>query len=124
MYLRFVTLKNHATSMKPTGVFAALYELEQRGMLEAHELKWFRIVVSWFNDNLRPPDLSVHGKRGVNEDRAVCWLRSTAVEHIGRMHQLCALLAHKDIATEIIRTAKPGYIVYEDDVQVAAVPFD
>jgi len=39
------------------------------------------------------------------------------------MHQLCALLKHKDIQVEILRTDRPGYIVYEDEFQVATIPF-
>lgn len=39
------------------------------------------------------------------------------------MRELTVLLEHKDIAVEEFRTDKPGYIVYEDDYQVAAIPF-
>ncbi|HZS57690.1 MAG TPA: hypothetical protein VFA43_00370 [Gemmatimonadaceae bacterium] len=39
------------------------------------------------------------------------------------MRQLVTLLEHKDVAVEELRTDKPGYIVYEDEHQVAAVPF-
>lgn len=55
--------------------------------------------------------------------RAISWLKLSATEHVAHMRQLVALLEHKDIAVEEFLTDKPGYIVYEDDHQVAAIPF-
>jgi hypothetical protein len=37
---------------------------------------------------------------------------------------LAVLLEHHGIATKKIRTDRPGYVVYEDAFQVAAVPFN
>jgi hypothetical protein len=39
------------------------------------------------------------------------------------MRELVALLEHKAIALEELRTERPGYVVYEDEFQVAAMPF-
>jgi hypothetical protein len=64
---------------------------------------------------MRPPDL--------NEPMAILWFKDTATEHISRMRALCALLEHKDIAVDVIQTEKPGDIIYEDALQVAAIPY-
>lgn len=53
----------------------------------------------------------------------VTWLNMSATEHVSRMRQLVTLLDQRDAAVEELRTTKPGYIVYEDEYQVAAVPF-
>jgi hypothetical protein len=55
--------------------------------------------------------------------RAISWFKLSATEHVSRMRELVALLEHKDIAVEEFRTDKPGYIVYDDAHQVAAIPF-
>lgn len=39
------------------------------------------------------------------------------------MRELVALLEHKAIVVEELRTDRPGYVVYEDEHRVAAVPF-
>jgi hypothetical protein len=54
---------------------------------------------------------------------AVSWFKSRAKEHVEKVRELAALLEHHGIPTRMIQTDLPGYIVYEDDYQVAAVPF-
>jgi len=44
-------------------------------------------------------------------------------EHIRNMRALAALLEQKGISVEELRPDKPGYVVYEDEQQVAAIPF-
>jgi hypothetical protein len=39
------------------------------------------------------------------------------------MRDLAALLNASDVHTRMITTCRPGYVVYEDEHQVAAVPF-
>lgn len=40
------------------------------------------------------------------------------------MTELVALLELKDLAVEELRTDRPGYVVYEDAHQVAAIAFE
>jgi hypothetical protein len=46
-----------------------------------------------------------------------------ATEYVSRMHALCRILNEHGVRTEMITSARPGYVVFEDDYQVAAVPF-
>jgi hypothetical protein len=39
------------------------------------------------------------------------------------MQAMCRILAEYKIATEMIRESRPGYVAYEDQHQVAAIPF-
>jgi len=39
------------------------------------------------------------------------------------MHEMVALLKHHDLPVRMIKTARPGYVVYEDEFQIVAVPF-
>jgi hypothetical protein len=57
-------------------------------------------------------------------NKAVTWLKASATEHVSRLRELVSLLEHKDVAVQELRTDKPGYIVYEDDFQIAAEPFE
>jgi hypothetical protein len=40
------------------------------------------------------------------------------------VRSLCELLEHKGIAVTELRTEKPGYVVYQDEYQVVAMPFE
>jgi hypothetical protein len=39
------------------------------------------------------------------------------------MREMVALLKHHDVPVQMIKAARPGYIVYEDNFQIVAVPF-
>ena len=39
------------------------------------------------------------------------------------MREFCLLLEEEGVPVEILRTRRPGYILYEDEHQVAAYPF-
>lgn len=56
--------------------------------------------------------------------RALASFKASAVEHISRMRELVALLERKTIFVTELRTERPGYIVYENEHQVAAMPFE
>jgi hypothetical protein len=51
------------------------------------------------------------------------WFKDSAPEHIRKMREMSALLEHHDIRVRMIKTTRPGYVVYEDEFQVVAVPF-
>jgi len=117
MFLRFAVHDRDEDSGREKGVFTALYGLADQHSLSDYEMSWFVEQEVWFTKHLkRPPDLKDHPK-------AIGWFKDTATEHVSRMRALCALLEHKDIAIAYFETLKPGRIVYEDEHQVAAVPY-
>lgn len=123
MYIPFVVSEREESSDQLRGVFSALYALEERGELETYELEWFAATERWFDEHLRPPERLAWSSRPNAPKRAITWLKASAAEHVSRMRELVALLAHKDVAVQELRTDRPGYIVYEDAHQVAAIPF-
>ena len=123
MYIRFVTTERNEGSDQATGLFAALYALERDGALAPHELEWFRTTEAWFNKHLPRPDRFRWSARPNAPRRAISWFRLSAGEHVNRMRELAALLEYKDIPVEELQTDRPGYILYEDEHQVTAVPF-
>ena len=124
MYIRFVVSERHESSDQQRGLFSAIYDLESRGELAAYELEWFRATEQWFNQHLRRPDRLAWSTRPNAPERAISWLKASATEHVSRMRELVALLAHKDVAVAELRTTRPGYVVFEDEHQVAAIPFE
>ena len=124
MFLRFVVSARHVRSDREKGIFSALYELEDRGELREGEVEWFRESERWLNKNLRRPSRLAWSTRPNAPERALSWFRDSAIEHVSRVRALCELLEHKGIAVTELRTEKPGYVVYEDEFQVVAMPFE
>jgi hypothetical protein len=123
MYVRFVIRERDPDSDQQTGLFSALYALERDEQLEPYQLDWFRALERWFNDHLPRPARLNWSTRPNAPRRAITWLKLSATEHVVRMRELAALLEHHDVCVDELRTDKPGYVVYEDAFQVAAIPF-
>ena len=123
VFIRFVVTERDSRSDQPKGIFTALYALDRRGELQPHERTWFEDAEAWFNRHLRRPERLAWSSRSNAPERAITWLKMSATEHVSRMRELVALLEHKDVMVEEVRTDKPGYVVYEDEHQVAAMPF-
>lgn len=121
MFVRFVVSDRHEQSGELRGLFSALYRLQREGQLSTSETQWFEEIEAWFNKHLRAPD-RLSSKPSAPKT-AITWLKASANEHVRRMRELVTLLAHKDVLVEELKTDRPGYILYEDEYQVAAVPF-
>lgn len=123
MYVRFIVHQRDESSDAPGGVFTAIYDLVDRGELLPHELAWFREMEGWFNEHLKRPARLAWSRRPNAPRRALSWFKASATAHVTRMRELVALLEHKDVAVREVRSERPGYIVFEDAFQVAAIPF-
>ena len=68
------------------------------------------------------PQFRGPGSRGVAVDGSPpeTW---SATENIAKLWALSIILADNGYHIELIKTRRPGYVVYEDDVQVVAEPF-
>src|SRR5687767_12415865 len=123
MFVRFVVAERHPDSLQDRGIVSALYDLEKRGELLPHEITWFHDVERWLDQHLPRPSRFSRSKRPGAPSLAISWLRLSAGEHLRRMRELVHLLEHKGVPVTELRTERPGHVVYEDDHQVAAIPF-
>jgi hypothetical protein len=122
-YVRFVVARRDANTDHQMGIFVTLYELDEAGDLAPHEVDWFVSIERWLNKNLKRPADFAWSTRPNAPRRAISWMKMSAKDLVAHMRELAELLRHKDIAVEELRTEKPGYLVYEDEFQVTAVPF-
>jgi hypothetical protein len=123
MFVRFVIPCRQEQSHCRAGVFQAAYDLRDRGLLDDDELRRFEGLRQWFNRRLPVPARLSRSRRPHARRNAVCWFKADAAEYIGRARELAALLGRHGVPTRELRTGRPGYVVYEDEYQVAAVPF-
>jgi hypothetical protein len=123
MYLRFVVAKTDEGSGRRQGIFQALWDLEERGLFLAHERTTHKEISNWFGKHLREPRSLSRSSKPHAKNVAISWFKDNVHEHIAKMFALSHILEEHGIAVEVIRTDRPGYIVYEDRYQVAAEPF-
>jgi hypothetical protein len=123
MFVRFVVPVRDEESRCLTGVFQAAFDLGDRGLLDTHELRRFDAIREWFNLRLPAPDRFARSRGRQAHRRAVCWFKADALEHLGKVRELTALLGRHGVQVRRLRSARPGYVLYEDEYQVAAVPF-
>src|SRR5690606_32733006 len=108
------------------GLFRAAYALSRDPSLSSGDRGELTGFLEWFERNLTTPDRfnrttsKGHSRRAA---RGIASLKPSASEHIAQMHVLAGLLDRNGYATEMIKSERPGYVVYEDDVQIIAEPF-
>jgi hypothetical protein len=97
--------------------------LRESGMLYEYEQERYDAINKWFNERLNKPSSFSRSSRPGAKNVALSWFKDTAKDHIEKMHEVVSILDAHDIPVEVIRSNRPGYIVYEDEFQVAAEPF-
>jgi hypothetical protein len=123
VFIRFVVPLQHEDSHCRTGVFHEAYRLRDRDLLEYSEDAWLKYVLTWFEQQLPVPSRFSRSRRRCAHPQAVCWFKAEATRCIGMVRRMTSILDRHGVATQMLRTKRPGYIIYEDKYQVAAVPF-
>ena len=125
MFLRFVTSDLDEESHQELGVFHAAGNLRDSGLLSEHDEEILQEIRDWFSDNLEKPARFTNAKLPHYRKRknGISWFKASAQEHIGKIREIIAILENYDVSVCMIKTDRPGYVVYEDQFQVVAVPF-
>jgi hypothetical protein len=123
MFVRFVIAHRHPDTGVQTGIFEGAKRLPKIGRRPDWDEVRLDELMSWFLANLPLPKRVARSRRPNGHHAAVSWFKQSATEHISMARELAAILEAHDIATTMLTTDRPGYIVYEDDVQVLAEPF-
>lgn len=123
MFIRFVVPSRHKDSHCLTGIFHATCGLRDGRQLSEDEQVGCDEILSWFNRRLPIPGRFSRSKRRDACGKAVCWFKDSAAPFIRRVRELAVMLEQHNISVEMLRTAKPGYILYEDPYQIVAIPF-
>ena len=76
-------------------------------------------MLAWFRGNLAVPLCLKKGRY----PQAVCWFKPSAEEHIAKMWELAWVLRGQDLRVHLHKAWDPGEVVYEDEIQAAAMPY-
>jgi len=97
---------------------------EYAGVLLPHEQAHYDEIYEWFRVRLRKPRSFTRSSKPHAKKVALSWFKDSAIEHIAKMHAVAQILQAHGVVVEFLRTERPGYVVYEDQFQVAAEPFN
>jgi hypothetical protein len=123
MFIRFVSGEIDEDSHVSAGLFRAAYKLMREVRLPDYEYNALREPMDWFEEHLESPyDFRLEPARLA--DQSLCWFRCTATEHLRRAWEMVAILEERDIFIRTIRSDCRGYIIYEDEAQVLAFPYN
>lgn len=123
-YIRFVIPQNDQDSGRRQGLFQAVSDLEHEGVLLSHEQAAYDEIYEWFRKHLERPSRLARASKPHAKNVALSWFKDSATEHIRKMHAISEILRAHGVTVQVIRTDRPGYIVYEDMHQVTAEPFN
>lgn len=123
MFIRFVVGDIHEDSQREMGVFQAAYRLKRERQLPDHEQARLKALLRWFSEHLDKPLRFNRSRRPGRRNKAISWFKPTALDHIRKMREIVGILEAHGIQVRTIKIARPGYVVYEDEHQVAAEPF-
>ncbi len=125
MYLRFVVPDIDEDSERMLGVFHAVWNLRDRGLLYPYEEEEHDELRYWFNTYLDRPTRFTAAKRPHyrKKRKAICWFRDSAQTHIWQMWGFVAILHDHGVTVLMLKAERVGYVVYEDRYQVVAEPF-
>ncbi|KIZ16121.1 hypothetical protein [Streptomyces natalensis] len=107
-----------------TGVFGLVNTLARNGRLSDEQESFRRINNSWYDAAYANPstvDATVYDHE-INPG-AAAWFKPSAVHLIGRVSGYLEILAAHGVDCRMMRSADPGRVIYEDDVQIVVVPY-
>ncbi len=116
MYLRFVAGVDSESARQQNGLFTEIQSLKDDSLLLDYQFELVEETFKYFNDILPVPPYS---RKNISKN-VVAWFKYSAVGFVSRVWDLVTILEQKDVNVRIIKTERPGMILYEDDFQVVA----
>ncbi|TDR87140.1 hypothetical protein [Enterovirga rhinocerotis] len=122
--LRFVTRETHPPYGFRTGVFQTAYGLRDEISPADPVGKALHVELTWFEKNMATPTRFSVSRHPRAAETAISWIKASAFEHVGRLRSLATLVERaRQVQLDELRTERPGYVVFEDDHQIVALPF-
>jgi hypothetical protein len=124
MYIRFVIDTKDERSGRRKGIFAALGILKKHPEISGLDYKRYRELAEWFNENLDMPEKFHRSSKPHAKPKALSWYKDSAKEFIKKTREVSELLEKYGIKVTMLKSKRPGYIVYESETQVVAEPYN
>ncbi len=123
MFIRFVVLERDNDSGVRQGLFQAIVSLRRSGRMSKADDDRAVAIREWFNQNLERPLRFNRSRKPNRKKKAISWFKSGATRHLAKIRELQIILESYGVHVDMVKTKRPGYILYEDEFQVTAEPF-
>lgn len=123
MYIRFTTKFVNEYGETHTGIFSALRFIREWSLTQDEDVNKLKDLRDWFNANLEAPDRFSNATNKNPAAISLSWFKDSSKEHIKKIYEIRYILEKYGIMIEVLTTKNPGYIIYEDEHQVSAIPF-
>jgi hypothetical protein len=123
MFVRFIIEDLDGDSGRRQGLFQAAKRLKESGLLSQVDADHLEQVYVWFKRKLKKPTRLSLSPWPNSKAQALSWFKHTATEHIAKMREYAEILERYGMRVQMIKAKRLGYVLYEDDFQVAAYPF-
>jgi len=110
-------MPNLGTASK-LGIFQRAFELRDSHNLPSYAYDELQTNLAWLKMHLKSPNVLKDEKHY----RAIAWFKSQAREPLRRIWAIKAVLEEFGYHIDMIKSATPGQIIYEDGWQVIAKP--
>lgn len=115
-YIRFVVGSESDSPRTQNGLFTEVEYLRSKGKLQPYQVELVKDIFEYFNNNLPVPPYSTK-KWSVD---SISWFKDNAVKYIDKMRDLAFLLEENGHQVRVLKTDKPGMILYEDEYQIVS----
>ena len=123
MFIRFVIGALDEDSGRHQGLFQAGEALMASGRMGSEDLEYLEGLYAWFKTHLPVPNRFSISSKPHAKALALSWFRDTAVEQIEQIREYQRILENYGLSVTMLRTKRPGYIVFQDTFQIVAHPF-
>ena len=124
MFLRFVGTDTDARTGQATGLMTIAYELRNAGVLDVADEAPLLAHLHWIQTEIPIPTRFARRRNGNHkETHGLSWVKSEATELIGHLYAIADIAGRHGHTIDILRTGRPGYVVYEDPWQIVAERF-
>ena len=123
MYIRFTTLRRDEAARTACGVFQAALDVwyERPDLSGCWQVREIRRELNWFNTHLNAPERMWYRPDNRAGRSGVCWFKPTATIHVRRARYMAWLLSDLGIATEELKSLRPGQIIWQDRHQLVSI---
>ena len=123
MFVRFVSTIPDDQTGRPVGIFQAAYRLRDARDTPLYYEAIIREHLNWFSGNLQAPSRFSRARNTKASPIALCWFKPSVTMCIDRARELAYIVNELAFPVTTVTSNRPGMIVYEDDFQIAALPF-
>jgi hypothetical protein len=124
MFVRFVVHRIHPGSGVRAGIFQAASVLRGSSILAEYDSARLNEALTWFDEHLPKPNRFSRSRRPHRREQAISWFKAGARKHLAKAREMQGILDTYGLPVEMITARRPGYVVYEDEFQATAYPFN